>query len=71
MKATVCLGIAFALSTAPALACSQLEPAAAFIFINDTNRDQLLDMYEWRNAKTPNLEVAFNVGDVNECIRLD
>ncbi len=71
MKATVCLGIAFALSTAPVWACSQLEPAAAFIFINDTNRDQLLDMYEWRNAKTPNLEVAFNVGDMNEFLRLD
>ena len=56
MKPTVCLGIAFALSAAPVWACSQLEPAAAFIFVNDTNRDQLLDIYEWRNAKTPNLD---------------
>ena len=46
MKATICLGIAFALSATPALACSQLEPAAAFIFINDTNRDRYLQAAE-------------------------
>ena len=54
-----------------AQACSQLQPTAAFMFINDANKDGFLDLYEWQNARSDNLQTSFQVGNLAEFARLD
>ncbi|ULJ63958.1 UDP-glucose 6-dehydrogenase [Wielerella bovis] len=55
-----------------ALACSHKQPTAAFIEINDKNRDQALSLEEWQQAYiTDNMEVSFKMNDAAEFKRLD
>lgn len=67
---TVCLTLF--LMPLPALACSQMQPTAAFITINDANRDGGLNLEEWMQAQTGgNLETDFILRDEAEFRRLD
>lgn len=54
------------------LACSQMQPVAAFVFKNDKNSDRALNLNEWINAQAGNnLVVAFQLQDPNEFMRFD
>lgn len=56
----------------PLWACSQMQPTAAFIVINDADRNGSLDMGEWLGAQTGgNLETDFELGGEDEFLRLD
>lgn len=56
----------------PVLACTQMQPTAAFITINDADRDSVLSMEEWMQAQTgSNLETDFIMRDEEEFRRLD
>lgn len=71
MRTCFWLGLVYCFPMSGALACTQLEPAAAFILINDRNQDQYLDPEEWRNARSDNLLTSFQVGDMQEFLRFD
>ncbi|WP_038328420.1 hypothetical protein [Kingella kingae] len=73
MKRTMILGLSLSglLMPLTAQACSQLQPTAAFAFINDANKDGFLDLYEWQNARSDNLQTSFQVGNLAEFARLD
>lgn len=67
---TLCLTLC--LMPLPLFACSQIQPTAAFIAINDGDRDNVLNLQEWMQAHTGgNLEVDFVMGDESEFSRLD
>lgn len=69
-RTTLCLTL-FALPL-PLWACSQMQPTAAFVVINDADRNGALDLDEWRNAQTGgNLETDFALRDEEEFYRLD
>ena len=54
------------------LACSQMQPVAAFISINDKNHDNTLNLEEWMNAHAgENLVVSFKMNNEAEFHRLD
>ena len=73
MKQKIVLGLSLCGLFTPhiAQACSQMQPTAAFVLINDTNRDGFLDLYEWQNARSDNLQTSFQVGNLAEFARLD
>ena len=73
MKQKIVIGLSLCGLFTPhiAQACSQLQPTAAFMFINDANKDGFLDLYEWQNARSDNLQTSFQVGNLAEFARLD
>lgn len=73
MKQKIVIGLSLCGLFTPhiAQACSQMQPTAAFVLINDANKDGFLDLYEWQNARSDNLQTSFQVGNLAEFARLD